>query len=192
MAKNDDAPGITLSHEQFERLLAAVASGGGGGGLDTAASQAVAEKHLRDLQQRDPDAVIREQLARMRGVGRPLRPEPTPIFCRSPLTGATFRVRLVATPEHPEGVATELLDYTRPEGWDRPRSEGGLFDGLREEMLSNKPGARADAWSFRYGRWVWTTFMQADQRATVDKKAPASALSQWVVPAPAAAPAAAE
>ena len=72
-----------------------------------------------------PDERIAEAMAVQRGQTLP-QPIEAAVDCRSPITGAIFTVRLLQ-PRKPGYTprVVELLDYERPEGWDRSIDDGG-------------------------------------------------------------------
>ena len=127
------------------------------------------------------DERMQQAMDAMRGKNRPLPPE-TLVVCRSPVTGATFALRLVHSKAFPEGRVVEMVDYARPEGWDRHREDGGLYEGPREMMSIN---SETGLQHLRYRTWVYQTFWQTDWNSVSGK--PASFLAQWRIPAAQAA-----
>lgn len=121
-----------------------------------------------------PDEAIQKALDRHRGKDRPLPPEEL-VECASPITGATFTARLIASRTYPAGRVIELLEYTRPAGWDRHKVDGGLVpDGM--EMVSQFRPGKPDA---LYANWVRKTFWEKDLEVLVGRALP----PQWRVDA---------
>jgi hypothetical protein len=122
------------------------------------------------------DERMRTAMDAMRGRNIPPPPE-TMVECRSPLTGARFRLRATTSKTYPAGRVVEMLDYERPAGWDAHKEDGGLYEGPREFMAlqpqTNRPG-------LKYTHWVYTTFWQTDWNAVSGK--PLSYLAQWRAP----------
>ena len=78
-------------------------------------------------------------LRKIRGQDRPPIPEEL-VPCRSPLTGSTMVVRVTKSRTTPGGRVVEILDYVRPEGWDRHESDGGLYHGEKKWMADPADG----------------------------------------------------
>jgi hypothetical protein len=76
------------------------------------------------------DEMAADHLRRARGQDRPL-PESDSVPCVSPITKATFRARRQVDSSGRLTVV-ELLEYTRPKGWDALKKDGGL---ATESML---------------------------------------------------------
>lgn len=135
---------------------------------------------LAEVLGRNFDEKFEEEYGKMRGKGRPLDPEEL-VPCRSPSTGSTFTVRLVISRAFPSGRVVELLDYVRPDGTDRHAKDGGLYNGLPEDMNPVPPGEAMKARQFVYMEWLYKSFFAADWNAISGK--PGSFLAQWRVPA---------
>jgi len=130
--------------------------------LATLIATQVREELAKIMTQRSPDEAIQEALDRARGKDRPLPPEYL-IQCKSPLTGSTFTARLQASRRHPGGRVIELLDYVRPEGWDRHKRDGGLVNDDTVMWSQFQPG-KPDP---QYANWVRKTFWQRDAEALI-------------------------
>lgn len=91
-----------------------------------------------------PDERIADAMAAQRGQNMPA-PHEALVDCVSPITGATFTARMLM-PRRPGAPwrVVELLDYTRPEGWDRLQQDGGLVPNgveLKNEV-TGKPSQK--------------------------------------------------
>lgn len=175
MAKDRDtepaSPGITISFTELEKLI------------ESRTKDAVAQI----LGGKTVDEQMQERMDLARGKHRPLPPEEK-IHCRSPLSGASFTVRVVTSKSFPDGRVVEILDYVRPEGWDKHKDDGGLYDGLREEMVPPERIADSERMTkaqHRYRMWLYKSFWQKDWNAISGK--PASFLAQWRIETPKAA-----
>jgi hypothetical protein len=151
---------ITLTPEMLQTLVAAEAA------------KAV-KAAMGQLESRSADDLFQAQHDRDRGIGRPLAPE-TLVPCTSPLTGSTFTARTVSSRAYPSGRVMELLDYQRPTGWDVHRDNGGLYDGVPEDLI---PVPTTGKVPVKFAKWVFQTFWQTDANALLGK--PGSSLSQW-------------
>jgi hypothetical protein len=126
------------------------------------------------LSAKAPDQEMAERMDRQRGKHLPPMPESL-VPCRSPITGATMSVRVLKSRSFPDGRIVEMLDYVRPDGWDRKKKDGGLYmDGDSFPMLQDngKP-------HMKYTKWLYQSFWQRDWNALSGQ--PASFLDQWRV-----------
>lgn len=128
----------------------------------------------RIMSSKTPDERMSEAMAEQRGLNRPPIPESF-VACRSPITGATFRVRLAMSKTFPSGRVVEIVDYVRPPGWDQSKGQGGLYEGDAETMTDEKGNP-----SKKYVGWVYKSFWQKDWNELSGK--PASFLTQWRSP----------
>lgn len=151
-------------HEEKEATVTLTAAD-----LQSLIRDAVRAQVLDLMTAKTPDEQIREAIDRQRGIGRPTAPEFL-VACRSPITGSTFTARLVASKTLGTRVI-EILDYTRPDGWDRKKCDGGLVeDGDQMPLLEadGKPGKR-------YVKWLYETFWLRDADEVGGKPLP----DQW-------------
>ena len=139
---------------------------------------------LAEVQSKSFDEGMQERMDRMRGKDRPLPPEEL-VPCVSPITGATFTVRLIMSRAYPQGRVVELLDYVRPEGWDKHKDDGGLYNDVRENMVPLVPGQTLNKGQYKYRDWCYRAFWMTDWRALSSK--PGSFLAQWRAPVAVAA-----
>ena len=116
-----------------------------------------------------PDDQIREAIERQRGIGKPTAPEFL-VACRSPITGATFTARLVESRSLGKRVV-EMLDYQRPDGWDRKVQDGGLVEDGDQMPLKEADGSPGK----RSVRWLYEMFWQRDANELGGKPLP----DQW-------------
>ena len=132
--------------------------------------QAAVDQRLATIMTaKGPDERIREAIERQRGIGLPTPPEFL-VECRSPLTGATFTARLIASKTSGTRVV-ELLEYERPVGWDVKKKDGGLVENGDQMPLKEANGSPG----VRYTRWLYETFWKQDANAIGGKPLP----DQW-------------
>jgi hypothetical protein len=124
------------------------------------------------------DESMAERMRAMRGQDRPLPPEEL-IACRSPITGATMKARVIFSRSTPGGRIVEMLDYVRPEAAERHVDDGGLYSGQREWMRPHEMGKPLDRGQHKYRHWLYSDFWAKDWTALSGK--PASFLAQWRV-----------
>jgi hypothetical protein len=122
---------------------------------------------------KSPDERMREEVDKLKGRDRPPIPEEL-VPCRSPLTGATFNVRVIKSKSFPVGRIMEMVDYVRPIGWDTHREDGGLYDGPRENL---QPHPQTGRHTLVYLHWVYKSFYAKDWAELSGK--PASVLEMW-------------
>lgn len=118
---------------------------------------------------KSPDQRMTEAMASARGQDRPAAPEFL-VACRSPITNATFTARLIESKSLGTRVV-ELLDYQRPDGWDRKKVDGGLVPDGDEMPMKNADGSP----SKKYAMWLYNNFWQKDSNAIGGKPLP----NQW-------------
>jgi hypothetical protein len=124
-----------------------------------------------------PDEQIAERMRELRGQNRPLPPEDI-VPCRSPITGATFKMRVTMSRAFPAGRVAEMIDYVAPEGVDLPRDDGGLCDMPREKMfIQREDGEFTKDFTKPYLFWRYTNFWMKDWNELSGR--PASFLAQW-------------
>jgi hypothetical protein len=117
------------------------------------------------------DERIRDAIDRQRGVGQPTAQEFL-VECRSPITGSTFTARLVASKSPEVGTrVVEMLDYRRPDGWDRKRQDGGIVPDGDDMPLVEANGVPGK----RYASWLYENFLKKDYNAVGGKVLP----DQW-------------
>ncbi len=139
----------------------------------------VRDEVLKILTAKTPDEQIEEKLRIARGQNRPPPPEET-VECRSPITGATFKARIVTSRQSPSGRIVEILDYAHPKGVDLPKSEGGLCDIPREKMFVQlESGDFTNEFTKAYAFWRYNEFWAKDWNELTGQ--PASFLAQWRV-----------
>ena len=126
------------------------------------------------------DEGMQERMDRQRGKDRPPIPEEM-VRCKSPMTGATMTVRITKSRTTPSGRIVEMLDYVRPEGWDKHKDDGGLYAGNRDWMRREE-GKPLDKGQHKFAEWVYRTFWLADWTALHGK--PGSFIEQWRLPGP--------
>jgi len=126
-----------------------------------------------------PDERMTDALDQVRGKNRPPIPEEI-VACRSPLTGATFKLRVTKSKTYPQGRVVEMIDYERPAGWDVHREDGGLCDVPRELMRENPQSGKP---FLKFAQWLYDNFWRRDWNEVHGK--PFSFLAQWSDTAPA-------
>jgi len=135
-----------------------------------------------DRATQNPNDVIHDRIARERGIGNPTDPESL-VYCRSPITGATFTARSIAS-RNPEvgNRVVELLDYQRPDGWDRHKKDGGMV----EDVWPLNDGGELDAsldprrkLGEKFREWLYHSFLKPDSVALIGRPLPTG----WAVPA---------
>lgn len=160
---------VTLTQEQFDQLLAAARGG--------SSAQEVAVAVAREFQK--PQIGTAEE--RFEAFRKELKPEPAPsemaeilVDCRSHVTKATFRARVVASRTFPAGRIVELVDYKRPSGWDVPKSSGGLVpDGMTIlKDNANPSDMNPEKYTPQFLDWAWGTFWKVDLVEYVGKALP--------------------
>lgn len=131
------------------------------------------------------DEIMRRDIDKMRGKDRP-PPREFLVPCRSPLTGASFNARCVASRTYPEGSVVEMLDYAYPVGIDVPKAQGGLYPYPEDTMhadpaFGNPPGTK----SAKYKVWLYDSFYRTDARTMLpggeELRVPVSGLVNWRV-----------
>jgi hypothetical protein len=175
-------PAVTLTAADIAAIVQAAVSG-----AIAAAPRALSiddvKAEMARVMAKPADEVMRADIDRLRGRDRPL-PKEFLIPCRSPMTGATFAARCVASRSFPEGSVVELLDYVYPPGIDQARSEGGLYPYPADTMYAdpafgNPPGAK----SAKYKVWLWDSFRRTDMRALLPggefDRVSVSGLANW-------------
>ena len=174
MAKQQDEKHdepLTITREELKTLLEAAATAAA-----IAAKQGEGERVRAEvagiMTARTPDESMAAAMQALRGTTKPRAPEGL-IPCRSPITDATFSARVVRSRAFPKGRILELLDYQRPEGWDKHKDDGGLYLGPRELMQVDSQGV--PHWGYR--KWVYEEFWAKDIAALAGKSA--SYLRQW-------------
>jgi hypothetical protein len=145
MAKDDERPKtVTLGLDELNALIAA------------GARAAVAEAQAKGT----VDALDFDKAMKLiRGGDRPaakIRHED----CVSPLTGASFRAKVVESKMTPLGRVIDLEDYTWPDGVDVPVSQGGLM-----------PDAHLRAPAETHAHWKYWEFMRRDLNEFASGKA---------------------
>ena len=134
-----------------------------------------ARESVAALLSKPPDLQFQEDMDRMRGKDRPLRPE-TLVKCLSPITGARFTLRVNPVSRGlPAGRIVEMIDYERPAGWDKKIADGGLYYDGDDFPLTNKDGTPNKL----YLKWVYENFWRRDWSELSGK--PASFADQWRV-----------
>jgi hypothetical protein len=148
-------PPATITHDALSALIAT----------------AVRAELANIMTAKSPDQRMTEAMASARGQDRPAAPEFL-VACRSPITNATFTARLLDSKAIGKRVV-ELLNYERPEGWDRKKVDGGLVPDGDEMPLKNADGSP----SKKYAMWLYNTYWQRDVNALGGKPLP----DQWRV-----------
>jgi hypothetical protein len=137
--------------------------------LSTLIASAVRAELANIMTAKSPDQRMTEAMASARGQDRPAAEEFL-IACRSPITNATFTARMVDSKSIGKRVV-ELLDYQRPEGWDRKKADGGIVPDGDEMPIKNADGSP----SKKYTMWLYNNFWQRDINALGGKPLP----NQW-------------
>ena len=124
----------------------------------------IVARRLKDaLAARSVDDRFEEEMALLRGTKRPL-PHEQLVECASPVTKATFTARLLMPrKEGGQYRVVELIDYTKPDGWDRSVSNGGLVpDGVEIYGQDGKM-------TLRFGASVNQNYYNRDNRDVMGK-----------------------
>jgi hypothetical protein len=112
MAKDDErAKTITLDTDALDELIRAKVSAG------------IAEARTKDVVEGDD---FDRAMKTIRGGDKPAAPIRYE-DCISPLTGCSFRAKIMASRATPLGRVIDLEDYAWPAGIDVPVSQGGLM-----------------------------------------------------------------
>jgi hypothetical protein len=112
----------------------------------------------RIMTAKTPDERMSEEMDRQRGRNRPAPYTEELVPCLSPLTEAKFTARLTFSKSFPRGRVAELIDYVRPDGWDRKKQDGGRYHDGEEWPLKNEKGDPAR----RFTAWVYEEFWKKD------------------------------
>jgi hypothetical protein len=149
--------------------------------VETAASGAADRRVAEILGGKSHDEKMVELMDKQRGKDRPL-PKEELVPCKSPITGADFMARLIFSKSFPSGRIVELLDYVRPDGWDKHVSQGGLYQGDLEWMGAGQNNGGSESLTkgqHKYRFWIYSNFWQRDWNTLSGK--PGSFIAQWRV-----------
>lgn len=181
MAKQDDE--IIISRADLDRRIAEAVNAATGPivkatveAMSAQQTSAIRDQTIQLLTSKSLDEKMVEDMARYRGADRPPLPEYV-IPCKSPVTGATFGVRILKSKAYPEGRIVELIDYVRPTGWDKHVDEGGLYDGVRDTLYDKKTGVFAPSIAFR--KYAFERYLRVDSSQLQGQ--PARAVDQYRV-----------
>jgi hypothetical protein len=132
-------------------------------------SAAVDRRVAEIMGAKSPDQKIAEAMAAQRGTNNPGQQEQL-VDCRSPITKSTFTARLLL-PRKPGGQyrVVELLDYERPDGWDRHAADGGLVPNGTSIHKTDERGDPTPAFDARFALSVVRDYYNRDNRALIGK-----------------------
>jgi len=158
MGKDDGTKTIQITEAELDAKIAAAVQAGAQSAI--AAFQSMPQSQPAAPVMPPPDATEGGQYDRILKAlkGTPAPPEKEPFWARSPLTGASFRVRV-----DNQGIIRNLLDYTYPPGSDVHEEDGGLVPN-GAPIKDDKGGLDP-----HFKQWRWTTYWQADLRTYIDK-----------------------
>lgn len=83
------------------------------------------QQRLGSLMSGSPNEQFQKHMDSLRGKDAPPLPE-TFYPCKSPITGATFNARVIASRTYPGGRVIDLPDYVHPPGADISIHDGGM------------------------------------------------------------------
>jgi hypothetical protein len=151
MAKEENKPvesprTITVDVDTLNELIDAKVRAG------IATAQATARVNADDFAQ---------TMRKVRGQDQP----PTPIRheeCESPLTGARFRAKIMASRSSPLGRVIDLEDYTWPDGVTVPQSQGGRMPDEFVSAIEAPDHPAGAAVKAKYDHWKYWEFIRVD------------------------------
>jgi hypothetical protein len=89
--------------------------------------------------------------------------EPEPVWCKSDFTGARFRAYV-----NHRGIVSDLLDYTKPDGWDKTQNNGGLLPN-GSDIYANGVSL---PYSQTFSQYIYETYWLTDARRFVGRPLP--------------------
>lgn len=142
MAK-DEPKTVTLDLDTLNQLI------------DAKVKTGVAEAQARQA----ADGIDFEKAMKLvRGGDKPAAKVWSSDLCVSPLTGCTFKCKLMASRTSAQGRVIDLEEYTYPEGVDVPQSQGGKM-----------PDGHLKAPPEKHAHWKYWEFMRRDLGEFVGK-----------------------